>query len=248
MQSKKPENKQLRSREVKPFPQLPTFPSSHFLLFWGVLILLLLSAFLRQSSGQAFAQENSKAPTKDEAVLSVENHYGGLIDLTAKVSQKNFLKALGKTQTFEAKLFLKKPGRLRLNYTNGQSIVIDGKEAWFYSKKSEQVVKQTFSDFEHANIPVAFLLGAATIRNDFDVAQPDPKTPRLLELAPKKPGAAMKKLRIEADEAGRITRLTIFDKTGNTTEILFTDIREGVGVEDGLFLFNVPKGTEVIEQ
>ena len=212
------------------------------------LLLALPSASLQPRSGQAYAEESPKALTKDEAVLSVENHYSQLIDLTAKVSQKNFLKTLGKTQTFEAKLFLKKPGRLKLDYTNGQNIVIDGKEAWLYSKKSEQVIKRTFSDFEHANIPVAFLLGAATIRDDFDVVQPDPKAPRLLELVPKKPGAVMKKLRIRTDEAGRITDLVIFDKSGNTTEILFTDIQENVKIEDKLFQFSVPKGTEIITQ
>ena len=212
------------------------------------LLLSLPSAYLQPCSGQAFAEESPKAPTKDEAVLSVENHYSRLIDLTAKVSQKNFLKAVGKTQTFEAKLFLKKPGRLRLDYTNGQNIVIDGREAWLYSKKSEQVIKRTFSDFEHANIPVAFLLGAATIRNDFEVSQPDPKAPRLLELVPKKPGAVMKKLKIEVDEAGRITQLRIFDKSGNTSEIHFTDIQENVKLEDKLFQFSVPEGTEIIEQ
>jgi outer membrane lipoprotein carrier protein len=209
---------------------------------------VLPSASFPQGAVQAFAEEGPKCPTKDEAVLSVENHYSRLIDLTAMVSQKNFLKTVGKTQTFEAKLFLKKPGRLRLDYTNGQNIVIDGREAWFYSKKSEQVIKRMFSDFEHANIPVAFLLGAATIRNDFEVSQPDPKAPRLLELVPKKPGAVMKKLRIQADESGRITQLAIFDKTGNTTEILFTDIQENVKIEDKLFQFSVPRGTEIIEQ
>jgi outer membrane lipoprotein carrier protein len=212
--------------------------------------LLLASpfAYLQPCSGQTLAQEIPKTPTKDEAVLSVENHYSQLIDLTAKVSQKNFLKAVGKTQTFEAKLFLKKPGRLKLDYTNGQNIVIDGKEAWFYSKKSEQVIKRTFSDFEHANIPVAFLLGAATIRNDFDVSQPDAKAPRLLELVPKKPGAVMKKLRIQTEDAGRITKLIIFDKSGNTSEIQFTDIQENVKIEDKLFQFSVPRGTDIIEQ
>ncbi len=212
------------------------------------LLLALPFASLEPCSGQAFAEERPKVPTKDEIVQSVETHYSQLTDLTAKVSQKNFLKALGKTQTFEAKLFLKKPGRLRLDYTNGQNIVIDGKEAWFYSKKSEQVIKRTFSDFEHANIPVAFLLGAATIRNDFDVVQPDPKAPLLLELVPKKPGAVMKKLRIRTDDAGRITELIIFDKSGNTSEIQFTDIQENVKLEDKLFQFSVPKGTEIIEQ
>ncbi len=218
---------------------------------WMFLVLIVLSAnsaSLRQSAGQASAVENPLPLAKEDVVLTVESHYQALTDLTAKVTQKNFLKSLNKTQSFEGTLAIKKPGRLRLDYTNNQTIVIDGAMAWFYSKKSEQAVRRTFSDFEHANIPVAFLLGASSIRDDFDAVRPDEKGPGTLELLPKKPGAIMKKLRIQTDEAGRITGMTIFDKSGNTTDITFTDIREGVGLEDSLFLFKVPKGTEIIEQ
>ena len=210
--------------------------------------LVFSSASLRRSSGQASAVENPPVPTKEDIVLAVESHYQALTDLTARVTQKNFLKSLNKTQTFEGTLAIKKPGRLRLDYTNSQTIVIDGAMAWFYSKKSEQAVRRTFSDFEHANIPVAFLLGASSIRDDFDAVRPDEKNPRTLDLLPKKPGAIMKKLRIQTDEAGRITGMTIFDKSGNTTDITFTDIQEGVNVDDKLFVFKVPKGTEVVEQ
>lgn len=210
--------------------------------------LLRLSLAIFFISSASFAVRPAQAQTADQVIKAVENNYRNLTDLTAKVTQKNFLKSLDKTQTFEGSFYLKKPGRLRLDYTNGQSIVVDGKEAWFYSKKSEQVIKRTFTDFARANIPVAFLLGAGKIRDDFDVAQPDPKTPRLIELIPKKPGDVLKKLRIEADEAGLITKLFIFDRSGNVTELLFTDIRENAGVADKLFKFSVPKGTEIIEQ
>ncbi len=188
------------------------------------------------------------AQSVEEAVQTVEDHYRELIDLTAKVVQKNHLKSLDKTQTFEAVLWIKKPGRLRLDYTNGQIILVDGKAALFYSRKSEQVVKKTFSAIEQMNIPVAFLLGAAHIRDDFEVRQPDPALPRLLELVPKKTGAAMKKLVLRSDDAGRIASLDILDKTGNRTEIIFSDVQEGAGIDDKRFVFKTPKGTEIIEQ
>ncbi len=190
----------------------------------------------------------ASAQTVGEAIAAVEKHYQDVSDLSAKVTQKNFLKALDKTQTFEGTLLIRKPGKLRLEFTNGQLILIDGKAALFYSKKSSQVIKKTFSDFESMNIPVAFLLGAAHIRDDFDVLQPDPKAPRSLELIPKKSGAAMKNLGLESDDSGRITRLTIFDRSGNVTEIIFTAERENEGLGDKLFTFKPPKGTEIIEQ
>lgn len=195
-----------------------------------------------------FAVRSAHARTVDEAVKAVEQHYQNLNGLRAKVRQKNFLKSLEKTQTFDGTLLIKKPGKLRLEYTNGQLILINGKSALFYSKKSEQVIKKTFTDFEQMNIPVAFLLGAAHIRDDFEVLQIDPKEPGKLELIPKKPGAAMKKLSLVSDQDGRITDLTIFDRSGNITEIHFSDIQETADLSDKQFTFKVPKGTEIIEQ
>lgn len=213
---------------------------------WGkqclITAALLFSVLAPGAIKPAYTQ------TVQDVVASVEDHYRDLSDLTAKVIQKNVLKSIGKTQKFEGTLWIKKPGKLRLEYSNGQLILINNKAALFYSKKSEQVVKKTFTDFEHMNIPVAFLLGAAHMRDDFDVLQADPTTPHVLELLPRKPGAAMKKMRLVVDDAGRITDLTIFDRSGNTTTMAFADIREGVGLDDQQFVFQAPKGTEIIEQ
>jgi outer membrane lipoprotein carrier protein len=211
--------------------------------FAGTLVALLVALLL--CTATFAAAEDAPA----DAVGLIENHYRGLVDLTAAVVQKNYLRTLDRTQTFKGTLSIKRPGKLRLEYTNGQVIVIDGSEAWFYSKKSEQAIRRTFRDFEQANIPVAFLLGAAAIGQEFDVSVPDPRRPRVLDLVPKKKtGAAMQKLRLVADEDGRIAQLTVYDRSGNTSEATFSNIREGVGVDDDLFRFKVPKGTEIIEQ
>ncbi|NTW58187.1 MAG: outer membrane lipoprotein carrier protein LolA [Nitrospirae bacterium] len=183
-----------------------------------------------------------------DGVQAIEAHYRDLADLTARVVQKNFLKSVEKTQKFEGTLAIKRPGKLRLEYTNGQLIMIDGAEAWFYSKKSEQAIRRTFKDFEQANIPVAFLLGAGAIRQDFAVSMPEADKPRMLDLVPKKAGAAMRKLRLYSDEVGRITRMVVHDRSGNTSDIQFSDVKESVGLDEGQFRFKVPKGTEVIEQ
>lgn len=227
---------------------------------------LLLTGFLMISAvPMLFAEEATSvtsrpaatvsaisAPTSTavpaDAVEAVEAHYRDLVDLTATVVQKNFLKSVGKTQTFEGTLSIKKPGKLRLEYTNGQVIVVDGKEAWFYSKKSSQAIRRTFKDFEQANIPVAFLLGAGAIRKEFEVSRPEAGDPRVLDLKPRKTGAAMKKLRLYTNDSGRITRMIVYDRSGNTSDIVFSDVKEGVGLEDTPFRFKVPKGTEVIEQ
>ncbi len=207
----------------------------------------LIAAAVLFAVSASVAREPACAQTVQDVVASVENHYRDLTDLTTKVVQTNVLKSIGKTQKYEGRLFIKKPGKLRLEYTNGQMILVNGKAALFYSKKSEQLVKKTFTDFEHMNIPVVFLLGAAHIRDDFDVLQPDVKAPHTLVLIPLRPGAVMKRLLLRSDEAGRIQELVIFDRSGNTAEVVFSDIREGAGLDDKQFVFTAPKGTEIIE-
>lgn len=188
-------------------------------------------------------------PAMADATALIEGHYRDLADLTATVVQKNYLKSIDKTQTFEGTLRIKRPGRLRLEYTNGQVIVIDGKEAWFYSKKNEQAIRRTFKDFEQANIPVAFLLGAADIRADFETAEGAGGDARCsVDLTPKRKDAAMKKIGLVCDEAGRIVSLVIHDRSGNRTTVVFSDVRENTGQDDKPFRFKVPKGTEIIEQ
>lgn len=205
---------------------------------------VLMAAFLVVLAAMPALANDSAA----EVVQAVEQHYSALKDMTAEVTQKNYLKSLDKTQTFGGTLAIRKPGRLRLDYTNGQRIVIDGSEAWFYSEKSKQAIKRAFADFEQANIPVAFLLGAASIRDDFEVSQPDKKNPRLLDLKPKRAGAAMTRVRISTDDKGRITELVIYDRSGNTSTVAFSAIVEDAGVDEEQFRFSVPRGTEIIEQ
>jgi outer membrane lipoprotein carrier protein len=222
-----------------------------------ILALSILSLFSPGSA--ASAQENAPASgaivtspantaPQHDRVQAIEAHYRDLVDLLATVTQKNFLKSVDKTQTFEGTLSIKKPGKLRLEYTNGQVIVVDGKEAWFYSKQNSQAIRRTFKDFEQANIPVAFLLGAGAIRQDFDVSAPEGGAEGVLDLAPKKAGAAMLKLRLHTTEAGRISRMIVFDRSGNQSDIRFSEVRENVGIDDKRFRFKVPKGTEILEQ
>jgi outer membrane lipoprotein carrier protein len=220
--------------------------------------LVMAALLLAASCGPAAAGEESvptptasAAPAGGEqnAVQLIEEHYRNLADLTAKIVQKNHLASVDKTQAFEGTLSIKRPGKLRLEYTNGQVIVVDGKEAWFYSRKNEQAIRRTFQDFEQANIPVAFLLGAGELRREFDVAPGPGERPGLVDLLPrKKTGAVMKKIRLVADGAGRITEMTVYDRSGNSSTVLFSEVREGVGLDDKLFRFRAPKGTEIIEQ
>jgi outer membrane lipoprotein-sorting protein len=93
------------------------------------------------------------------------------------------------------------------------------------------------------------LLGAANIRDDFEVRERKESAVRLtVDLVPKRKDAAMERMTLVCDDAGRITALTIYDRSGNMLSIQFSNVAENTGLGDARFRFNVPKGTEIIEQ
>ena len=119
----------------------------------------------------------TRAQTVQDVVTGIENHYKNVSDLTAKVDQKNVLKAIEKTQTFGRHALHQKAGQAAAGLRERPDHPGRRQVGAVLLTKSDQVIKKTFTDIEQMNIPVLFLLGAAHIRDDFDVLRPDPTRP-----------------------------------------------------------------------
>src|SRR3989475_9506114 len=77
----------------------------------------------------------------DDAVRGIEAEYGRMTDLKAEISQTSFNKSLNQTIPAAGKVYLKKGGKLRWEYTEPtqQVIVSDGKTIWLYTPQLNQV-------------------------------------------------------------------------------------------------------------
>src|SRR2546427_7642538 len=77
----------------------------------------------------------------DDAVRGIEAEYGRMTDLKAEISQTSFNKSLNQTIPAAGKVYLKKGGKLRWEYTEAtqQGIVSDGKTIWLYTPQLNQV-------------------------------------------------------------------------------------------------------------
>src|SRR5690242_13268801 len=71
----------------------------------------------------------------DDAIRGIEGAYGKMTDLKAEFTQTAFNKSLNQTIPAAGKVFLKKGGKLRWEYTEPtpQQIVSDGKTIWIYT-------------------------------------------------------------------------------------------------------------------
>lgn len=193
------------------------------------------------------------ALTADEVADKVQATYQGFSDLQGVFLQRATNKLSGMTQEASGRLFLKWPGRMRWEYEKPETrlFLIDGKTLWSYSPSERQAMAQDVSG-ALTTTPIGILFGMSSLRRDFQVrpvvhagTRDSPES--LLELTPKGKDLAFKRVILGVDrESFLIRRLTVFDLYGNTTTVELSKQTVNNDLQDELFRFSPPPGTEVV--
>jgi outer membrane lipoprotein carrier protein len=211
----------------------------------GLLTLLLVAA-------SAAAQ--TATVSLDDAVRGVEGAYGRMTDLKAEFTQTAFNKSLNQTIPASGKVYLKKGGKLRWEYTEPtpQQIVSDGKTIWIYTPTLNQV--NTGPAPEALAGPAgSFLSGLGRLREHFAVRLLNPAQPKdaegnvVLDLTPKQPLPTLARLILSFDPNGwQLRKAVVYDQFENTVTMKFTNLAINSGLEDKLFAFVAPKGAATV--
>ena len=211
------------------------------------------------------------APLKN-VIAALEKGYAGLQDVQADFSQRTTIAAVNREQKGSGELLLKRPASsaamFRFDYSKPkQQIISNGKQVWFYTPDSKQVlVNSVDAMFSGGNsIALSYLTGLGHVSRDFDIsfaAQPLDKNGNYqLELTPKKPSPVLVKLQLtvssEAVEqlqaSGTVKNIfpivssVVHDAGGNLTRIDYSRARVNKGLDSGKFNFKIPAGVEVIK-
>jgi outer membrane lipoprotein carrier protein len=212
------------------------------------LCLLILLATVA-----AAAAQTSNAALED-AVRGVEGAYGRMTDLKADFTQTAFNKSLNQTIPASGKVYLKKGGKLRWEYTEPtpQQIVSDGKTIWIYTPTLNQV--NTGPAPEALAGPAgSFLSGLGRLREHFAVRLLNPAQPKdaegnvALDLTPKQPLPTLARLILSFDPNGwQLRKAVVYDQFENTVTMKFTNLAINSGLEDKLFAFVAPKGAATV--
>jgi outer membrane lipoprotein carrier protein len=193
-------------------------------------------------------------PSLDQAVQRLEAAYRGDSELAATFEQANFNRTLNQSVRARGTLYLKKPGRLRWEYSapTPQEIVSDGRELWVYTPELKQV-NVAPAPQALAGPAGSFLHGLGQVREHFHVrflnpAQPaDPDGLVVLDLTPKSPQPLLARLILSVDPAsGLVRKAVLYDELGNTVTLRFLNVRVNPGLADTLFVFTPPPGVAVI--
>src|ERR671937_1532639 len=194
------------------------------------------------------------AQTLDDAIRGVEGAYGRMTDLKAEFTQTAFNKSLNQTIPASGKVYLKKGGKLRWEYTEPtpQQIVSDGKTIWIYTPTLNQVNPGPAPD-ALAGPAGSFLSGLGRLREHFNVRLLNPAQPKdgdgnvVLDLTPKQPLPTLQRLILAFDPTGwQLRKAVVYDQFDNTVTMKFSNLAVNSGLEDKLFAFVPPKGVATV--
>jgi outer membrane lipoprotein carrier protein len=213
------------------------------ILFVGCIVIVI---------GLTSASE-ALAITGQEVLAEIQKRYEKTNDLQANFAQEYVGRVMRRPQKGEGQVYFKKRGMMRWDYRVPRQILIsNGKTLWYYQPDEKQVFVSDISKVVQEKTPLAFLAGEGDLSRDFTLTNfnegTSPKEEAyVLELTPKEPNAALAKLVLAVDKKTYVvTQSDVIDGLGNVTRTRFLDIQTNVALQDSLFHFDIPPGTEVL--
>jgi outer membrane lipoprotein carrier protein len=187
-------------------------------------------------------------PGAEELARRVEQRHRSVADMTARFVQTYRSGMIGREVVERGVVSIKRPGRMRWEYRDPEkkTFVADGKSFYFYVPADKQVIVR--AQAKDKSIPALLLSGQAELLSEFTVSLADnaPAGLRRLRLVPRKADPDVEWVTIDVDPGDRIRAIAMADVQGNRSRFEFDEIRENVGLKDGLFDFKVPSGVEVV--
>lgn len=212
------------------------------------MIRLLLSALLLTATVPAAAQER---PAAVDAARALQQKYDRVKDFTADFSHTYEGGVLKKKTVERGTVQIKKPGRMRWEYTtpDKKTFVSDGVKIYSYVPADKQVIVSPVPADDEATTAVLFLAGKGNLTRDFTVsyAEGGAADTWALRLDPKQQQRDYDWLIIGVDpKTMQIRSLTAADQQGGRSTFAFSNYRENTGIADTVFTFKIPRGADVI--
>jgi outer membrane lipoprotein carrier protein len=194
------------------------------------------------------------AVTGQSLVSEVQKRYENTTDLEANFIQEYIGKVMKGSQRGEGKVFFKKKGMMRWDYTvPNQKLITNGHTLWYYQPEEKQVFVSDVDKVLKEKTPLAFLAGEGNLNRDFTLVNYNESISQkeenfVLELSPKEPQPGLAKLTLTVDKKTYyVVQVDVFDELGNATRTRFIDIKTNVTLPASMFQFTIPPGTEILK-
>ena len=191
----------------------------------------------------------------DSALLStvlsgIEKRYAGP-GFTAKFFQESMLKAMKISDTAEGTLTVKRPGKMRWQYTipDAQTIITNGTTMWIYRPADNQVVVAKAPEFFAGGKGAGFLSDIGQIRKSFTITMQKAENDAYyrLRLVPKKKSADLADVILSVEKSTfQVDQVLTHNAYGDETQITLSDYKFNLNPDESLFTFEIPEGVDVV--
>lgn len=200
----------------------------------------------------SLAAQSPSVPTADATARDIQRKYDRVTDFSADFVHAYRGGVLRQQATERGKVLVKKPGRMRWEYTAPERklFVSDGRKIYSYVPQDKQVVVGTMPRDEQASSPALFLTGKGDLVRDFNVAfdkvAEAPPGSLALKLTPKRPEPEYESLTLVVEPKTLVLQMLItLDAQGGRSVFTFTNLKENVGLADSQFVFQMPANVDV---
>jgi len=223
----------------------------HILRF--VQALVLAAVVLPPVDSPAVARaigEGQASPPAQDVAAALQKKYDTIRDFTADFVQQSEGGLLRKKQVERGVVQIKKPGKMRWDYTSPEAkvFVSDGRRIYLHVPADNQVIVSPVPAEDQATTAVLFLVGKGNLTRDFTVtyAEAPAADAYALRLQPKTTQTDYDWLQVVVDRKTlQIKSLTAADREGSRSTFQFTNFKENVGLADKTFAFKIPRGADV---
>jgi outer membrane lipoprotein carrier protein len=194
----------------------------------------------------------ARQQTAQEVAAALQAKYDTIRDFSADFTQLWESGVLKRKITERGRLQVKKPGKMRWDYTDPEKklFVSDGSKIYLWVPADNQVTRSAVPKQDEATTAVLFLVGKGNLTRDFNVtfAPNAPAGTYALRLDPKLPERDYEWLNLVVDQKTlQIRVLVAADRQGGVSRFEFSNFKENTGIADSTFAFKIPKGADVID-
>lgn len=211
------------------------------------LFRVLLIAVLGFAAVPLHAQE-LKAE-EQQAIDRLTGLLGAVRSLSAEFSQLTLDGSGTRLQESTGSMKLVRPGKFRW-HTNApleQELVSNGDVIWLYDPDLEQVTIRKM-DQRLTHTPALLLSGdVSEIAENFAITSTEADNVVDFTLIPRAADSLFDSLRLSF-RAGVINDMQLVDSVGQRTNILFSAVKLNQELPEDLFTFEIPPGTDVIQE
>jgi outer membrane lipoprotein carrier protein len=194
--------------------------------------------------------------SENEIVAKVEKQFADVRTMTAAFNQTFYDATIGETEQSSGRVWIKKPLKMKWQYDKPyeQTILSDGKKIYFHFPSDRQVLVESVDNIIDSRSPVLFLAGKYALKELFRIRlerrdEKDKMNHSIrLELIPKEKSVSATKVVLTVDDKSwNIRSFSIFDWTGNRTDIEFIGAKINGKISGEEFRFVPPKGVEIMQ-